>query len=116
MQFFFEFFHVFLCLVLILIILLQPGKDSADIFGGGQGGNRMYGSRSQQSPLGRVTTIVAVLFMITSITLALYSSKRAQAKSEILDKVEEMEQELSKNKLEFQVQKLDRTLCWMCRS
>ena len=93
MQFFFEFFHVFLCLVLILIILLQPGKDSADIFGGGQGGNRMYGSRSQQSPLGRVTTIVAVLFMVTSITLALYSSKRAQAKSEILDKVEEMEQQ-----------------------
>ena len=61
--------HLFLCFFLILIILLQPGKDSADIFGGGQSGNKMYGARSQSNPLGRATTLVAILFMCTSITL-----------------------------------------------
>ena len=61
--------HIFLCIFLILIILLQPGKDSADIFGGGggQGGNKMYGARSQSNPLGRITTLVAIMFMFLGI-------------------------------------------------
>ena len=72
--------HILLCIFLILIILLQPGKDSADIFGGGgQGGNKMYGARSQANPLGRITTIVAIMFMFTSITLAFRSTAEAQA-------------------------------------
>ena len=97
--------HVMLSLLLILIILLQPGKDSADIFGGGQG-NKMYGARAQSNPLGKATTLVAVMFMCTSITLAWYSSASAQADSDILDDIKILEAELTKDDLEFQVPKL----------
>ena len=83
--------HVFLCIFLILIILLQPGKDSADIFGGGQGGNKMYGARSQSSPLGRATTLVAIMFMFTSITLAFRSSEEASKKSDIAAQAAEVD-------------------------
>jgi preprotein translocase subunit SecG len=74
--------HVMLCFTLILIILLQPGKDSASVFGGG-GGNQMYGPRGQAHLLGRATTVVAALFMVTSITLAWYSSQSVREGSDI---------------------------------
>jgi len=69
--------HVILCIALILIILLQPGKDQGAIFGGG-GGNRMYAPRGQAHFLGRATTAVAVLFMVTSISLAWFSTESAR--------------------------------------
>jgi preprotein translocase subunit SecG len=106
MQLFVTIAHIMLCTILILIILLQPGKDSAAIFGGGQSGNQVYGSRSNANPLGKATTMVAVLFMVTSITLAWFSSARAQAGSEVRDNIEKMEKELTKEDLNFEVQKL----------
>ena len=39
----------------------------------------MYGPRGQANFLGRATTVVAALFMVTSITLAYRSSERTQA-------------------------------------
>jgi len=94
MQFFITIFHVMLCFALILIILLQPGKDGAAVFGGGGGGgNQMYGPRGQAHLLGRATTLVAGLFMVTSITLAFYGSRRAQQGSDIMDDINRLEQE-----------------------
>jgi len=67
--------HVTLCLILILIILLQPskGSDVGAAFGGGSSSS-MFGPRGAGSMLSRATTVVAVLFMFTSITLALRST------------------------------------------
>ena len=71
--------HLLLCVLLILVILLQPGKggDVAAAFGagggGGGGGNALFGAQGPASLLSRATTVVAVLFMITSITLAVHS-------------------------------------------
>ena len=79
MQLFITIVHVILCFALILIILLQPGKEGAAVLGGGGGGNQMYGPRGQANFLGRATTVVAALFMVTSITLAYRSSERTQA-------------------------------------
>jgi|GEM_PF-1944524 len=99
--------HLFLCFFLILIILLQPGKDSADIFGGGQGGNKMYGARSQSSPLGKATTLVAIMFMFTSITLAFRSSEEANQKSDIAKKAAELDQKrIEDMKMSFDIPKL----------
>ena len=39
----------------------------------------MYGPRSQGHFLGRATTVIALLFMVTSITLAVYSSARIRS-------------------------------------
>ena len=67
--------HVVLCIILILIILLQPskGSDVGAAFGGGSSSS-MFGPRGAGSMLSRATTVVAVLFMFTSITLALRST------------------------------------------
>lgn len=91
MQLFVTVVHILLCIFLILVILLQPGKDSAQLLGGGV--NSMYGQRANAHPLSRATTVIAALFMVTSITLALYSSERAQSGSDVEDRRRQLEEE-----------------------
>ena len=69
--------HVIVCLFLIGVILLQQGK-SADLAGafGGQGSQTAFGPRGAATALSKATTWSAVAFMITSITLSVYASKR----------------------------------------
>jgi len=80
MHFFLVALHVFLSASLVGIILLQPGKgaDAASAFGGGMGAG-MFGPRGQANALSRVTAVIAVLFMVTSISLALYSDRRSMS-------------------------------------
>ena len=81
--------HLFLCVLLILVILLQPGKggDVASAFGagGGGGGSQVFGPRGPAGLLSRATSGIAVLFMVTSITLALNSQDRSRGGSDELD-------------------------------
>ena len=69
--------HFFVCLILILVVLLQTGKgaDLAGAFGGG-GSQTALGSRGAATVLSKATTIAAIVFMFTSLALALYSSRR----------------------------------------
>jgi len=70
--------HVIVCLFLIAVVLLQSGKsgDLAAAFGG-QGSQTAFGPRGAASALSRATTWSAIIFMITSITLSIYASRRA---------------------------------------
>ncbi|KMP12483.1 preprotein translocase subunit SecG [Candidatus Nitromaritima sp. SCGC AAA799-A02] len=68
--------HVISTLFLILVILLQTGKGAA--MGSGLGGGSsqtMFGSSGAGNFLTKMTTAIAALFMITSLTLATMSSK-----------------------------------------
>lgn len=69
--------HFLVCLILILVVLLQTGKgaDLAGAFGGG-GSQTALGSRGAATVLSKATTIAAIVFMFTSMALALYSSRR----------------------------------------
>ncbi len=69
--------HVFVCFILIMVVLLQSGKaaDLAGAFGGG-GSQTALGSRGAATVLTKATTIAAILFMLTSLGLALYGSRR----------------------------------------
>jgi len=69
--------HVLVCFVLIMVVLLQSGKaaDLAGAFGGG-GSQTALGSRGAATVLTKATTICAILFMLTSLGLALYGSRR----------------------------------------
>ena len=62
--------HVIVCLLLIVIILLQQGK-SADLAAafGGQGSQTAFGPRSAANLLTKTTSWLAVIFVITSISL-----------------------------------------------
>lgn len=66
--------HVVVCLFLIVIVLLQHGKG-ADIGATFGGGNTVFGSEGPVPLLNKVTTAAAIIFMITSISLAYLSAK-----------------------------------------
>lgn len=74
--------HVLVCVILILVVLLQSGKgaDLAGAFGGGAT-QTAFGSRGPASFLSKVTTIAAIVFMLTSMTLASITTKSEAAKS-----------------------------------
>lgn len=69
--------HLIVCFFIIIVVLLQSGNagDISAAFGG-QGSQTAFGPRGAASALSKATTWSAVAFMITSITLSLYASKR----------------------------------------
>jgi preprotein translocase subunit SecG len=72
--------HVIVCIILILVILLQAGKGAnmGAAFGGSS--QTVFGSSGPASFLGKMTTVVAILFMLTSLTLS-YSALHKGGKS-----------------------------------
>ena len=60
-------------LTLIFLILLHSGRGGglSDMFGGGQLGGSMAGSTVVERNLDRLTVITGVIFMFTTVLLAL---------------------------------------------
>jgi preprotein translocase subunit SecG len=80
--------HVIVSTILVMVVLLQSGKraDLAGAFGGG-GSQTAFGARGAATILSRITTISAVLFMVTSLSLSILSSTGRKTGS-ALDSVE----------------------------
>ncbi len=76
--------HVIMCVILIAIVLFQSGKGAnmGAAFGGGS--NTLFGGTGPASFLNKMTTIAAIVFMITSFTLAIVSS-RGKISSKVLE-------------------------------
>jgi preprotein translocase subunit SecG len=72
--------HVLMCLAIIAIVLLQAGKgaDIGSAFGGA-GSQAVFGSMGTPTVLGKITTAVAIVFAITSFTLAMLGGERASS-------------------------------------
>jgi preprotein translocase subunit SecG len=70
--------HVLMCLAIIAIVLLQAGKgaDIGSAFGGA-GSQAVFGSMGTPTVLGKITGLVAVVFTITSFSLALIGGHRS---------------------------------------
>jgi preprotein translocase subunit SecG len=77
--------HIIVCLFLIIVVLLQSGK-SGDITAafGGMGSQTAFGPRGAATALSRATTWSAIIFMVTSITLSVYASRRANISKSVL--------------------------------
>jgi len=75
--------HVLACGILILVVLLQSGR-AADLAGafGGAGSQTAFGPRGAATFLSKATSFLAIVFMVTSIALALASSRGASAAEE----------------------------------
>lgn len=78
--------HVIVCLFLIIVILLQSGK-AADLAGafGGMGSQTAFGPRGSATLLSKATTISAVLFMVTSLTLSIMATRNAGLGASVLE-------------------------------
>jgi preprotein translocase subunit SecG len=68
--------HVLVCIALILIVLLQSGKGAqmGAAFGGSS--QTLFGSPGAAGFLTKITTVAAVVFMITSLLLAFWSTPK----------------------------------------
>ena len=80
--------HVFVCLFLVVVVLLQSGK-AADLAGafGGMGSQTAFGPRGTATLLSKWTTIAAALFMVTSLSLALVQTRTSGTSSSVVDRV-----------------------------
>ena len=69
--------HVFVCLFLIIVVLLQSGQsgDIAAAFGG-MGSQTAFGPRGAATVLTKATTWCAIIFMVTSITLSVMATRK----------------------------------------
>ncbi len=67
--------HVIVCLMLMLVVLIQPGKSGGlGAALGGAGAQQIFGGRGAGNFLTRTTWIAATIFFVTSVTLAYVST------------------------------------------
>jgi preprotein translocase subunit SecG len=71
--------HVTVCIVLILVVLLQAGKGAnmGAVFGGSS--QTIFGSSGPGTFLGKMTTGVAIIFMLTSFSLSYTASRKGSS-------------------------------------
>lgn len=71
--------HVLVCIGMMLVVLLQAGKGAglAGVFGasGGSPEASVFGAKGAGSFLSKMTTAVAVIFMLTSLSLAILKNR-----------------------------------------
>src|SRR6202158_1715354 len=79
--------HIIVCLILVVVVLLQSGK-AADLAGafGGMGSQTVFGPRGSATVLSKATTISAVLFMLTSMTLSIMATRGGSGTPDLLKK------------------------------
>jgi preprotein translocase subunit SecG len=82
--------HIVVCLFLIIVVLLQSGK-AADLAGafGGMGSQTAFGPRGSATLLSKATTVSAVVFMVTSLTLSILATKSAGLGTTVLEDVQQ---------------------------
>ena len=80
------FLHVVICFFLVIVVLLQSGK-AADLAGafGGMGSQTAFGPRGSATLLSKATTISAVLFMVTSLSLSILATRNAGLGTTVLE-------------------------------
>jgi len=87
--------HIFVCIFLIAVVLLQRGKgaEMGAVFGGGAS-STIFGSRGAGTFLSKLTTGCAVIFMLTSLSLS-YLMTQSATQELFENPIEESEQENS---------------------
>ena len=71
--------HILVSIGLILVVLLQTGKGAevGAVFGGSS--STIFGSSGAGNFLTRLTTVMAIVFMMTSLTLGYFTARRPSA-------------------------------------
>jgi preprotein translocase subunit SecG len=82
-------FHILICLMLVVVVLLQAGKGGglASAFGGSGTTEAVFGGRQAATFLGKATTILGTIFMVSSFGLALLSSYASGPRSAVQEQL-----------------------------
>lgn len=72
--------HVFVCLLLIAVILLQAGRGQGlgATFSGGEGTQSIFGTRSADF-LSKATSVCAILFLFTCVGLNVLQAQKSRS-------------------------------------
>lgn len=76
--------HIIVCVLLVILILLQSGKEGMGVIFGG-GNSSVFGSTGAGGILAKLTTLMAIIFIITSLSYTYVSSSRPTSESVILN-------------------------------
>jgi preprotein translocase subunit SecG len=78
--------HVVVCFILIGVVLLQSGK-AADLAGafGGMGSQTTFGPRGTATVLSKATTVAAIVFMVTALTLFIMENRGTARTGSVLE-------------------------------
>ncbi len=71
-------FHILVCLLVILVVLIQSGKGAglSNVFGGGGGGDALFSAPTGSLFIRKLTTGFAVAFFITTLMLTYLGVRR----------------------------------------
>ena len=69
--------HILVCVCLVFIVLIQQSRGAglSSVFGGGGGGEALFGGRGATPFLVKATSVLAVMFMLTSLILTIVSAR-----------------------------------------
>ena len=76
--------QVLVCLFLIVLILLQSGREGMGVIFGGGGNSSVFGSQGAGGILVKLTTFLAVMFVVTSLGYNILTANKNDVSS-ILD-------------------------------
>lgn len=79
--------HIFVCIVLIVLVLLQSGKEGMGVIFGG-GSSTMFGSSGAGGILSKLTAFLAIIFVVTSLVYNIMSSHKPAIDSSVINKVD----------------------------
>lgn len=72
--------HIVVCVFLVILVLLQSGKEGMGVIFGG-GSSSLFGSSGAGSVLVKVTTFVAIAFAVTSLGYNIATTERKPVES-----------------------------------
>jgi preprotein translocase subunit SecG len=76
--------HIVICVLLILLVLLQSGKEGMGVIFGG-GSSSLFGSTGAGGLLVKLTAVAALIFLVTSLSYNMLTSSKMSRESGIID-------------------------------
>src|SRR5262245_20845863 len=80
--------YVLVCLFLVFVVLLQPGRGGMGGALGGGASQQVFGGAGATNILQKVTAVCATIFMLLSVALAYLSSTGDRALNDAVENVE----------------------------
>ncbi len=89
--------HILVSITIIVLVMIQHGKgaDAGAAFGSGASGT-MFGSQGVTPFLTKVTTVLAAVFFVTSLTLSYYSAHHQNDEDQLLNNLTKQSQPVKK--------------------
>ena len=77
--------HVIVCVILVVLVLLQSGREGMGVIFGGGGNSSVFGSAGAGGILAKLTTFLAVIFICTSLGYNIMTSSTNKTVDSVLD-------------------------------